>query len=128
MSDRRTPPAGDTSPLGTIEIGNHLPGLAVVSMRGEHDLSTTPELTQALEQAAACPNVLVDLSECTFMDSSVVNTLVAAHQDLAMRSVRLEIVIPPDARLAQRVARLTHLANIVAIHETPAAAMTSPAP
>ena len=47
-------------------------GLAVVSVHGEHDLSTARELTQALEQAVAHSNVVGDLSACSFMDSSVI--------------------------------------------------------
>ena len=58
MLDIRTRAAGDHRQPGTVEVEHHAPGLAVVSMRGEHDLSTSPELRRALEQAAAHSTVL----------------------------------------------------------------------
>jgi hypothetical protein len=71
MSNIPTPPPCNEPLPGTVQVEHHVPGLALVSVHGEHDLSTTPELTQALEQAAAHSNVLVDLSDCSFMDSTV---------------------------------------------------------
>jgi anti-anti-sigma regulatory factor len=60
--------------------------------------------------------VLVDLSECTFIDSTVINALIAAHNDLSQRQGRLEIVIQPGASAARRAVELTCLAEIVSVH------------
>src|SRR6185295_18889322 len=66
--DTSPPPPGNEPLPGTVEVEHPAPGLAVVNVTGEHDVSTAPELTQALDEAAAYSNVLVDLSECSFMD------------------------------------------------------------
>jgi anti-sigma B factor antagonist len=55
----------------------------VVRVEGELDLATAPTLWTALEQALADGNQLVlDLSEVTFIDSSGLSVLIRAHQVL----------------------------------------------
>jgi anti-sigma B factor antagonist len=125
MSDIHTPPAGDSPLPKTVELEHHAPGLAVVSMRGEHDLSTAPELTYALEQAAAHSNVLVDLSECSFIDSSVIQALVKTARVIHGRGEELVLVIPPEQRQVARVAQMTHLAEIFPIHASRDAAFVA---
>ena len=108
-----------------VEVDYPEPGIAFVKLRGEHDLATKEPLTAALGAAAAHPHVLVDLSECTFMDSSVVAALIGTHRELGERGGRLGLVIPPTARAIQRVAAVTGLAEVFPIHETPTAALAS---
>jgi anti-anti-sigma factor len=97
---------------------------AIVKLRGEHDLSTRPRISEALADASKQATVLVDLSECTFADSSVVAALVVAHDELRERGGRLEVVIPADARAIRRLAELARLADILPIHETRSTAAT----
>ena len=85
MSQSSMPPASDESSLpGTVELTHHSPEVAVVTMRGEHDLSTASQVARALERAAVHSDVLVDLSRCGFIDSTVIAALVktalAAHE------------------------------------------------
>jgi anti-sigma B factor antagonist len=118
----RTPPPE----RGTVEVEIHpQPGVAIVAVRGEHDLLTKAELAEALERAGAQRNVLVDLSECSFMDSSVVAALFVASKTLEQRDGRLELVIPPQAHMLQRVANIAGLAGSVPIHETRSAGVAS---
>ena len=118
----RTPPPE----RGTVEVEIHpQPGVAVVAVRGEHDLRTKAELAEALERASAHPHVLVDLSECSFMDSSVIGALFVASKRLEERDGRLELVIPPEAHMLQRVANIAGLAGSLPIHETRSAALAS---
>lgn len=106
-----------------VEVEFPQPGIAIVTLRGEHDLSSKQRLNEALAKASARPNVLVDLSECTFMDSSVIAAFFLAREKLAQRAGRLELVIPPEATVIRRVAEVTLLAAIVPIHETESAAV-----
>lgn len=61
----------DTSTVGSA---------TVVSVRGELDLHTAPELDAALKQVAAsqAPILVVDLGGVEFMDSTGLSTIVAA--------------------------------------------------
>ena len=116
MLDTPKPQRSDEPLPGTVEVEHPAPGLALVSVRGEHDLSTTAELTQALEHAARHSNVLVDLSDCSFMDSSVIQALVKTALALQARGEQLALVIPPEQRVVARVAHMTRLSEILPIY------------
>ena len=111
--------------VSAVDVEFAEPGLAIVSLRGEHDLSTRRRLVEALPEASAQPNVLVDLCECTFMDSSVIAAMFVARKKLGERDGRLELVIPPEAGTVQRVASITSLAAILPIHATRDAGLAS---
>jgi anti-sigma B factor antagonist len=110
-----------TPPVVEVEFAR--PGIALVKLRGEHDIASKQRLGEALACASARPNVLVDLSECTFMDSSVIAAFFHARKKLAERGGRLELVIPPQANTIQRVAKITRLGASLPIHETQGAAV-----
>jgi anti-anti-sigma factor len=111
--------------LPAVEVELRRADIACVRLRGEHDLSTKPRLTEALTEASAKRNVLVDLSECTFMDSSVIAALFLARTKLDLRDGRLELVIPREAATLQRTAEVTALGAILRVHETQAAGLAS---
>lgn len=59
-------------------------GVRVVSVRGELDLGTAPGLEGPLEEAiGAGEPLLLDLSECEFIDSTGIAMIVRAWQQLA---------------------------------------------
>jgi anti-sigma B factor antagonist len=51
-------------------------GVTVVRVEGDLDLATCPELERAIESADLAGRVVVDLSGCTFLDSSALRVLV----------------------------------------------------
>lgn len=59
-------------------------GVRVITVRGELDLSTAPDLEPALEAAVGAGDVamLIDLSACEFIDSTGIALLVRAWQHL----------------------------------------------
>lgn len=111
----------DTTPTVDLEVDPQV-RTAIVKLRGEHDLGSRSRITEMLAGASDQATVLVDLSECTFADSSVVAALVVARDELRRRGGRLAVVIPPEARAMRRVAELARLADILPIHETRSAA------
>jgi anti-anti-sigma factor len=118
------PHTAQLAAVPAVEVEFRPPGIAFVKLHGEHDLSSQQCLTEALAAASAKRDVLVDLSECTFMDSSVIAALFRARQKLTERGGRLELVIPESASTIRRVADVTLLAAILPIHETRQAAIT----
>jgi anti-sigma B factor antagonist len=119
-----TQPASRSAPP-TVEVEIRSPEAAVVTLSGEHDLLTKPVLARALTRAIAHSNVLVDLTGCTFIDSSVIGELVSASRALAERQGRLELLIPSSPTIVSRVLRMTAIDAVVAIHETRSAAEAS---
>jgi anti-sigma B factor antagonist len=106
-------------------VQHEAPGIAVVSMRGEHDLSTEPALSAALAEASAHSHVLVDLSECKFVDSTVIAALLRVARSVTGRGERFALYIPAAQRQVTRIAQMTHLGELVPIHVTREAALAS---
>lgn len=57
-------------------------GVRLLEINGELDLSTAPQLERQLDQAIASPKaaVLIDLTDCTFIDSTGIALVVRAWQ------------------------------------------------
>jgi anti-anti-sigma factor len=74
----------------------------VVWLGGEHDEATRGRLARALAEASQLEgDVVVDLSDVTFMDASTVGALVGAGQDLRQQSRSFGLRSPsPSARRA----------------------------
>ena len=125
MALTRTDPTPDPPPPGTVQTGHYAPGLAFVKLFGEHDLSTEAVLRPALDDATEHSNVLVDLSECTFMDSTVIAWLIRAAQSVEARGEQLALAIPPAQAAVARVAKITHLAEIMPVYASHDEALAS---
>jgi anti-anti-sigma factor len=108
----------DRSLPGSVESGHYAPGLAFVRLRGEHDLFSEATLTSALDRAVEHSNVLVDLSECTFMDSTVITLLIRAAQAAEARGERLVLAIPPGQTAVARVAQIVHLGEFMPVYSS----------
>ena len=93
----------------------------VVSVTGEIDLSTSPALRQALQDAGSNgSNVVVDLSEVTFLDSTGLGDLVRARAAVIAGGGQFTLVVcQPRVR---RVLEITGLDEVFFIHETLASA------
>lgn len=94
---------------------------AVVTVRGELDMHTSEELAALLgrlHERGITDHLVVDLSECVFIDSIGLSVLIKA-QHLAKSP--LNIVVTQEA--LRRVLSVTGLASLFALHETKAAAL-----
>jgi anti-anti-sigma factor len=121
---QQAPPAPATAPP-PVEVAFHRLGVAIVTLRGDHDAGRKQALDDALEGTGPQLNVIVDLTECTFVDSSVVATLMAAGRELDARGGTLALVIPAKAASVQRAAKLSGLAETLPVHTNRGAAIAS---
>jgi anti-anti-sigma factor len=94
-------------------------GGTVLKVRGELDLATAPQVERLLDDDA--PPLVVDLSECSFVDSSGLRVLVAAARRSDESGARLAVVTDEPAIL--RVLEITALAEMVDVHPTLDAAL-----
>jgi anti-anti-sigma factor len=93
------------------------PGFAaIVHLVGEHDLATSTSFRDALQQING--NVLVDLSECSFLDSSVIGVLVRDHQARTREGQRLELLLPPQSTVA-RTLHISGVADLIPVRTPP---------
>jgi anti-anti-sigma factor len=103
-------------PIVDVELrpAHERPFSAVVSLRGEHDLATAGEVEQTIR--AIDGNVLVDLSDCSFIDSSVIGVLFAANQGLEREGRYLEVVVPPANANVARTLALVRMRDVIVVH------------
>jgi anti-anti-sigma factor len=96
-------------------------GVRVIAVRGELDLSTAPDLESPLEEAISSgdASVLIDLSECEFIDSTGIALIVRAWQRLD-RSAGSEgegrVVICCANDQVRRVLEITGIELSIPIH------------
>lgn len=98
-------------------------GVSVIAVRGELDLSTASELEGPLESAVAGGDaaVLIDLSECEFIDSTGIALIVRAWQRLdrnANGDGSGRVVICNDNDQVRRVLEITGIELSIPIHRT----------
>jgi anti-sigma B factor antagonist len=98
-------------------------GRAHLSLRGELDLATAPELEQLVnERLDARQEVVVDLRALDFMDSSGIRVLVAAHARAARNDTRLVVVRPAAATAVAKIVEVSGLDGELNIVDDPAQA------
>lgn len=98
---------------------------AIVSLRGEHDLASSGALRDALGPIFG--DVLVDLSDCSFVDSSVIRALIAASQELDREGHKLALVVPPANANITRTLEIVRIGDLLRIYpDIPGPEGTSP--
>jgi anti-anti-sigma factor len=109
----------------TVDVEVHSATAAIVTLRGDHDLASAHEIATALVAASVQRSVLVDLSECTFIDSSVITALLRASNNLHASGGQLALVIAEGQHRAIRsVFEIMSLERLMPAFETRAAAIS----
>ena len=100
----------------------------VVAVRGEIDLFTAPEFKSRIHEAidAGRDLVVVDLSAATFIDSSSLGVLIAAHRRMTMHGGRL--VVACDVPTVMNTFKITGLDSVLEMARTREEALNSPPP
>jgi anti-anti-sigma factor len=93
-------------------------GVTVLGLRGEIDCDTVGALARAMPPAdpTAGSRVVVDLSGVTFMDSSGINALIAAHQ--VTRAARGWLRLAGLRDSVRRTVELVGLDTLATCHPT----------
>ena len=106
-----------------VDVGRG-PDCATVTVSGELDIATAPELVDAIEQAAKLPGsgVVVDLLSTSFIDSTGLTTLFRAHKRFAEESREFSLVVGPNNVEVQRVIDLMGFDEVFTLHPSLAAA------
>jgi anti-anti-sigma factor len=92
-----------------FEVTYHDSDIAILSLVGEHDLSTSAELHRALRALLRSgERVIVDLSRAAFIDSSVLNNLVQARRRARERGSEVVLLVGTTPGV-ERVLQVTRL-------------------
>jgi anti-sigma B factor antagonist len=108
---------------GELEVTAHaLPqGGTVVTVDGELDMATTPEFEEVVDTVGQGSRLVIDLSRCTFLDSSAVRVLVSAARSAEERHGTVAIVAHDPGIL--RVLEIAAVDTMLPVHETLEAAI-----
>ncbi|MGW8062429.1 STAS domain-containing protein [Streptomyces ziwulingensis] len=87
-------------------------GVRVLTLAGEVDHHTVGRFRRDLDVTGTVrPRIVIDMRQVTFMDSSGLNVLIAAHQDVAAAGGWLRLAGPTDTVL--RVLRLVGVDQLI---------------
>lgn len=103
-----------------VKVGDLEQGVRTISVRGELDLSTAPELEGPLEEALESGegSVLIDLSQCEFIDSTGIALIVRAWQRLDSSGNGRGLFICSQNDQVRRVLEITGLELSIPVHTT----------
>ncbi|WP_347567441.1 STAS domain-containing protein [Actinopolyspora sp. BKK1] len=111
-------------PALRMSIQRPAPGLAVIGMDGEIDLSTAPRITELIRQrltAAVLHALVIDLSEVSFIDTTGAELLIRAQRRAEQRGIELHVV--PGAGCVKRILDLTGIDAGLNCHDSVEAAL-----
>ena len=95
-------------------------GRVHVSVRGELDLATAPELERLInDRLVEGSHVVLDLRGLQFMDSSGVRILVAAHARAGRNGCGFTVVRPPAEGPVRRVIHISGLDTALTMIDDP---------
>jgi len=110
--------------LGTVGTERLADSLWVLQLAGEHDLSTAPTIDAAFERIAETgTTVVVDLSDATFIDSTVIRTLLRSME----RGENLLLVVPRPGAV-KRALDVTGVSRRLPLFKTRAEALRAVPP
>lgn len=102
------------------KVGDLKDGVRTISVRGELDLSTAPDLETPLDQALENDegSVLIDLTQCEFIDSTGIALIVRAWQRLQSDNNGRALVLCSQNDQVRRVLEITGLELSIPVHMT----------
>jgi anti-sigma B factor antagonist len=110
-------------PVELVTSVEHADRCVVVSVQGDVDLVSSPELRRVLDEALRLsPRVQVDLSGLTFVDSSGLSAFVQAHRKARDAGGVLELHHPTP--MLRRLLDITQLSSLLVV-EPPDQAATA---
>lgn len=102
--------------VGDFEVSTTaLPdGRTVLNVEGELDMATAPHLEETLSDVGFTQRIVLDLTGCTFLDSSAVRMLVGAARDSQAAGGSFALVTADPGIL--RVLDISGVDTIVPVH------------
>jgi anti-sigma B factor antagonist len=97
---------------GAIRVVSETDQIVAVCLEGEFDLANAPELGDQINRAVDGNDVILDLSEATFIDSSIVEVIVQASKRARKRD-RSVVLQLGTAAVVERALHLTGVTELL---------------
>ncbi len=103
--------------LGEVALTTREQGMVVISLTGEHDLTTAPLLRERMESALGerC-SLVVDLSAAGFIDSSIIGVVLEARRLADEKGVGFAAALDGGEPAVRRVLEVTGLDTNLPVH------------
>ena len=96
-------------------LGSAARPISLVVLSGEHDYGSRERFERVLADLNS--HVLVDLTDCDLIDTSIINVLLTKHRELQRAGLKLELIIPSAQVHLSRSFDLLGMRNLVTIRE-----------
>ena len=104
---------GSEHRAGAIRVVPETDEIVAVCLEGDFDLANAPALGDAIDRALESGNELIlDLSEATFIDSSVINVLVRSSKAASERE-RAVVLQLGTARIVERALEIARIEQVL---------------
>ena len=97
----------------SIEVRPVPGGDVVVRLCGDHDLSTKPRLLEALGAVRRASGIVVDLTRCTFVDSTIIAAILHAARGGSDNGPSVSVVLPSDTSYVYRALSVAGLRDLL---------------
>ncbi len=109
---------------GRIDV-QCIAGVWVLTLHGEHDISTQPALREQLELVGRAGGpIVVDLAHATFIDSTVISAIAAERPDDDHEPLTLVIVAPTNYQ-GTHLIQLIGIGRAIPVYQTRGAAIAA---
>jgi anti-sigma B factor antagonist len=98
---------------GTLHVTQETDDIVAISLEGEFDMTTSPLLVEQAERALDDrQHLILDLSDATFIDSSMLNAVLRTHRAATARG-RVAVLQLGSAAVVDRVIALTGIERVL---------------
>jgi anti-anti-sigma factor len=106
-------PIGSEHPEGAIRVYSETDGIVAVCLSGDFDLTNASVAREHIDSALESGNhLIVDLTEATFIDSSVINVLFGAAKAVAGRNQTVVLQVA-TALVVERALELVAIESVL---------------
>jgi anti-anti-sigma factor len=98
---------------GSVEVRMLASDTMLVRFSGEHDGSMRSRLVDAFVAVRNQANVIVDLTNCSFVDSTIITTMLEARDAITNSHGRLAVALPAESNAVNRMAKLVRLPDLI---------------
>jgi anti-anti-sigma factor len=102
---------------GSARASQLAEGIWLVTVHGEHDLSTQNQLALEIARVDLSRAVLIDFSDADFIDSSILRVLVFTAEEADSRG-GIVLVVSPRSGHPYRVFEITSTSGVLNVYET----------